>query len=377
MKYSNEEKLSIVARCQQGESVAALSNELAISRSTLYRWLKSFPTDSAGKPLKFSYQEYTLLQRKVEKLQNVITILKSADCLVSAPLKERLYALEPFYGKYGVHTICEALDVDRGTFYNHMLRSKRENAWFEKRREEYCQLIRDVFDEYQQVLGAEKIQTILVQRGHQVSKEYVSRLMSEMGLRSVRMTAKKEYLKLREPERKKNLLQQQFTADQPNQRWVSDVSCFKLKDHYLYVCVIIDLFSRKVIAYKISKKNSTQLITATFKMAYEERNPPTGLIFHSNRGAQYTSHRFQQLLHEHKVQQSFSRPGEPHDNAVAESFFASLKKEELYRRNITSDRAFQASVASYIEFYNTKRPHRTLKNLTPCQMEENFYKNAK
>ena len=96
MKYSNEEKLSIVARCQQGESVAALSNELAISRSTLYRWLKSFPTDSAGKPLKFSYQEYTLLQRKVEKLQNVITILKSVDCLVSAPLKERLYALEPF-----------------------------------------------------------------------------------------------------------------------------------------------------------------------------------------------------------------------------------------------------------------------------------------
>ena len=70
MKYSNKEKLSIVARCQQGESVAALSNELAIPRSTLYRWLKSFPTDSAGKPLKFSYQEYTLLQRKVEKLQN-------------------------------------------------------------------------------------------------------------------------------------------------------------------------------------------------------------------------------------------------------------------------------------------------------------------
>ena len=104
------------------------------------------------------------------------------------------------------------------TFYNHMLQNKRENAWFEKRRQEYCQLIRDVFDEYQHVLGAEKIQTILVQRGHQVSKEYVSRLMSEVGLRSVRMTAKKEYLKLREPERKKNLLQQQFTAAQLNQR---------------------------------------------------------------------------------------------------------------------------------------------------------------
>ena len=119
MKYSNEEKLSIITRYQQGESAIALSNELAIPRSTLYRWFNSFPTDSSGKPLKFSYQEYALLQRKVEKLQNIIIILKSVDCLASAPLKDRLHALEPFYGKYEVHTICEALDVDRGTFYNH------------------------------------------------------------------------------------------------------------------------------------------------------------------------------------------------------------------------------------------------------------------
>lgn len=189
-----------------------------------------------------------------------------------------------------VHTICEALDVDRGTFYNHMLRSKRGNAWFDKRRQEYCQLIRDVFDEYRQVLGAEKIRTILVQRGYQVSAEYVSRLMREMGLSSVRTTAKQEYLKLREPERKKNILRQQFNAQRPNQRWVRDVTCFKLGDHYFYICVIIDLFSRKVIAHKVSKKNSTQLLTATFKMAHEERHPPSGLIFHSDRGAQYTSH---------------------------------------------------------------------------------------
>ena len=87
MKYSNKEKLSIVARCQQGESIATLSNELAIPRSTLYRWLKSFPTDSAGKPLKFSYQEYTLLQRKVEKLQNIITILKLSLIHISEPTR--------------------------------------------------------------------------------------------------------------------------------------------------------------------------------------------------------------------------------------------------------------------------------------------------
>ena len=132
-----------------------------------------------------------------------------------------------------------------------------------------------------------------------------------------------------------------------------------------------------IFHHKVSKKNSTQLLTATFKMAHEERHPPSGLIFHSDRGAQYTSHRFQQLLHKYNTKQSFSQPGKPHDNAVAESFFASLKKEELYRKDHPSDRAFQASVASYIEFYNTKRPHRTLKNLTPCQMEESCCATAK
>ena len=136
--------------------------------------------------------------------------------------------------------------------------------------------------------------------------------------------------------------------------------------------MIIDLFSHKVIAHKISKRNSTQLITATFKMAHEERHPPSDLIFHSDRGAQYTFHRFQQILYEHNTKQSFSPLGKPHDNAVAESFFASLKKEELYRREHPSDRAFQASVASYIEFYNSKRPHHILKNMTLYQMEESF-----
>ena len=181
-------------------------------------------------------------------------------------------------------------------------------------------------------------------------------------------------MKLHEPEKKRTLLRQQFQADRPNQIWVSDVTCFKLGDHYLYTCVILDLFSRKVIAYKISKKNSTQLITSTFKMAWERRRPETKLIFHSDRGSQYTSHRFRQLLHERSVVQSFSNSGKPHDNAVAESFFATFKKEEVYRKNYTSEADFKRGVDSYIGFYNTQRPHRTLKNLTPCQVEDIFIK---
>lgn len=308
----------------------------------------------------------------MKKQANIISILKAVHCTVSAPLKEKLFELEQLYGQYDVYTLCEALEVSRGTFYNYVLRGKHGNAWYDKRREEYRILIRNVFDEYRQVLGAEKIREILVQRGYQTSTKFVARLMQEMGLSSVRSTAKQDYLKLREPEKKKNILQQQFTAEFPNQIWVSDVTCFKWGNRYLYICVILDLFSRRAIAHKVSRKNSTQLITATFKMAVESRKPEAGLIFHSDRGAQYTSHSFQKLIHDHACVQSFSHSGRPHDNAVAESFFASLKKEELYRRDYSSEVAFKHGVDSYIDFYNEKRPHRTLKNKTPCYVEEQF-----
>lgn len=307
---------------------------------------------------------------RVKKLEDIISILKTVNCTFRAPLKEKLAELELLYGQYDVHTLCEALDVSRGTFYNHIFRNKRGNAWFEKRRDEYRILIREVFEEYHQVLGAEKIRTILMQRGYQVSTKFVADLMREIGLISVRTTAKQDYLKLREPEKKKNVLRQQFHTGKPNQIWVSDVTCFKLRDRYLYTCVILDLFSRKVVAYKISKKNSTQLITSTFKMVWEQRSPKAGLIFHSDRGSQYTSHRFQQLLRECSVIQSFSSSGKPHDNAVAESFFATFKKEELYRKDYTSEADFKRGVDSYIKFYNCRRPHRTLRNQTPCQAEE-------
>lgn len=198
--------------------------------------------------------------------------------------------------------------------------------------------------------------------------------MRELGLVCVRSTAKQEYLKLWEPEKKRNILQQQFSANRPNKVWVGDVTCFKLNNRYYYVRVILDLFSRKVISYKVSKKNSTQLITSSFKNVWELRRTEPGLLFHSDRGARYTSHRFQQILQEHAVVQSFSNSGKPHDNAVAESFFASFKKEEPYRRDYDSESEFKRGIDSYIEFYNTRRPHRTLKNRTLCKAEEDYKK---
>lgn len=112
----------------------------------------------------------------------------------------------------------------------------------------------------------------------------------------------------------------------------------------VYVCAILDLFSRKVVAHRVSPKNSTYLTTSTFRQAFQRRNAPQSLMFHSDQGAQYTSKTFRRLLRMNKVVQSFSKSGQPHDNAVMESFFASMKREEIYRTQYKSEQQFIKSV---------------------------------
>lgn len=156
---------------------------------------------------------------------------------------------------------------------------------------------------------------------------------------------------------------------EPNRVWVSDVTCFKINEKYIYVCVILDLFSRKAVAHGVSPKNSTYLITSTFKRAIQSRRTTQGLTFHSDQGAQYTSKAFCKLLRMNKIVQSFSKSGRPHENAVAESFFASMKREEIYRTQYKSERQFRESIDGYINFYNTQRPHSTLAYKTPDKFE--------
>ena len=137
--------------------------------------------------------------------------------------------------------------------------------------------------------------------------------------------------------------------------------------------MVIDLYSRKVVSYSISEYIDTALVTQAFLDAFHTRNPSTSLVFHSDQGTQYTSFEFCNLLKQHKITQSFSAPGSPHDNAVAESFFASIKKEDFRRNYYKTEEEFRTAVAEYVEFYNDYRPHQRLGFLTPNQVEKEFY----
>lgn len=235
-------------------------------------------------------------------------------------------------------------------------------------------VIEQIYNENHQIFGASKIHAILKDRGYAISEKTVADIMHKNGWFSIRPCSKKLYLQ--NEERRQNILNQQFNVSHPNEVWVSDVTYFRYNNKMYYICVILDLFARKIIGYKVSKKNSTQLTKSTFKAVYEKRHP-SDILFHSDQGANYTSKSFTTYLREFNVRQSFSNPGTPYDNSVMESFFKSLKSEKLYRTEFTSERKLREAIDSYMDFYNNKRPHHILSNQTPDAYEERYYSNHK
>ena len=171
-----------------------------------------------------------------------------------------------------------------------------------------------------------------------------------------------------------NHLNQEFNQKAPDMAWASDFTYIKVAGKWYYLCIVMDLFSRKVIAWNISSKPDVDLVMDAFKKAYDKRNRPVGLMFHSDRGTQYTAFSFRKLLDSLNVLQSFSKKGYPYDNACCECFFKYLKKEETNRRIYHSLNELQMSVFEYIEgFYNSRRPHGSLEMLTPNEKEELFW----
>ena len=368
-KYGETEKEIVLRRYNNGTSVTEIQSNTGIPRSTIYAWIKDSVDMESGKK-EMSFKSYRLLERKVERLQGIIEIMKKADCSANDPLEVKLSALEALQGQYSVHMLCEALDVPRGTYYNYILRNKRTNTWYAKRREELRTEIQRIYDDSRQIFGATKICAVMKESGIRVSREMVSELMRDMGLISIRQDAKDLYDK--EQRRFKNYLNQQFSVTRPNEVWVSDVTCFRFNNKNYYVCVILDLFSRMVVGYRIGKVNSTQLVRSTFQMAYEERCPVEPLIFHTDRGSNYHSKTFCALLRSLGVTQSFSRAHIPYDNSVMEAFFSNLKREELYRTKYRSENEFRTAVDTYMVFYNEQRPHAKNGYKTPVKKELDF-----
>lgn len=267
------------------------------------------------------------------------------------------------------------LGVNRSSYYKHYTTEPADRT---KENQKIARLILQIYADYNKRLGAYKI-TYVLQRdyGITVSVGRVYRLMKTLQL--PKMSTEKPRKQYQNPDSSNctNHLRQEFNQTSPNIVWVSDFTYIKAAGKWYYLCVIMDLFSRKIISWHISGKPNVDLVMTAFNKAYKKRNSPSGLMFHSDRGSQYTAFAFRQLLDSLNVVQSFSKKGYPFDNACCESFFKYLKKEETNRKTYHSLQELQLSIFEYIEgFYNSKRPHGSLGLLTPNEKEELFWNQA-
>lgn len=367
--YTNEEKEKMLFRyASEQTDVQDLLQEAGIPKSTFNQWLREYDAQhNCQSENDYSPRNFRHLKLRNLHLEDIIAVLNDSYCSPRAPLRERLNEAERLKSSYNTHLICEALGLSRGTFYNHIKRNHRDRAWFFLRREELKKQIRELFDDTSQIYGVRKVTTVLRKRGVVVSTRLVRELMAEMGLISVRVYS--NYLYSKEFGKYKNYLNQEFDVDAPNRIWFSDVTYFKYKENPHYICVVMDLFSRKVLSHCVGRSETTYLIKRTIRLAYEERQPGNDLIFHSDRGAAYKSEAVRKYLASLKITQSFSRAYTPYDNAVIENFFGSLKKEELCRRRYRSERELKECIKEFIIFYNERRPHEKLNYKTPNEVE--------
>ena len=280
---------------------------------------------------------------------------------------------------FPVSTMCRVLQVSTSGFYKSLNATPSKRA---QRTELIKTSVRKVYYEHKGIYGSYKIADRL-QANEQLEtacRNTVARAMQEMGLKS---RVHKKFRPMttvadRSSKPAPNLLKQDFQATAPNQKWVADITYLPTLAGWVYLAVVIDLFSRKVVGWSISDSLSTPLVRDAMENAIESRRPGSGkLIHHSDRGCQYTSEAFQDLLSSLEIKCSMSRTGCCYDNAVAERFFWSLKHEWTKHETFSDIDDARWSVFKYIDtFYNSVRIHQTLNYQTPNQFEDRYAANC-
>ncbi len=374
--YTQEFKEAAVKYYERNHTIAETLKEFGISESSLFDWKRQY--DQQHDLIingTFKHQNFRQLQEHLRKTECILEVLRKAPCGGSATIDEKMAAIQALEGQYSIHVLCEALNLPRGTYYN---RKRKENqiSSYEKNDELLKPIIRQIFYDSKRRFGRKPIQHKLSELGYRVSEKRVCRLMKEMGLEIQKPQFLAEHQKPLPRMYYKNYLRQQFEQDAPNKAWVSDITYVKVGESCYYICVVIDLFSRRLLSYGISDIMDSTLTLRTFTASFAQRRKPQGLMFHSDQGVQYTAYVFRQYLREQKVKQSFSKPGNPYDNSVCESFFHTLKKEAIYHHLYDTPDELNAVLEEYVHFYNEERLHRKLNMKTPLQIETEFIGHA-
>jgi transposase InsO family protein len=238
--------------------------------------------------------------------------------------------------------------------------------------------IKAAFEESEKTNGAGRIREDLLEQGTRAGKNRIWRLMQENGLhvkttRRFKVTTNSDHKRPVAP----NLVQQNFTAEAPDRLWTGDITYIWTGEGWLYLAVVLDVFSRQIVGWSMNRRMTDDLVIAAFRNALVRRRPAPGFIFHSDRGSQYCSNRFRALIKGAGGVQSMSRTGCCYDNAITESFFGTLKRELVHHCSFTTRQAAQSRIFRYIEgFYNRRRRHSAIGYQTPEKFEQAFLQMA-
>lgn len=265
--------------------------------------------------------------------------------------------------------MCQVLEVSRSGYYKWLNKKPSKNQLFN---EELKIKIAEIYWQHKGRYGSPRIHKQLRKEGYAVNIKRVTRLMRIMGLKAIQ---KRKFKKTTNSNHnlpiKDNLLKRKFDIKKPNKVWVSDITYIPTQTGWLYLAVVIDLYSRKVVGYSMSKSIDANLIVSAVKMAINNRKPESDLIFHSDRGSQYASNKVQNLFKKYNIRSSMSRKGDCWDNAVAESFFGTLKMELVYHQNYLDQTQARVDIFEYIaSYYNNLRLHSYLNYMSPKNYEK-------
>ena len=276
--------------------------------------------------------------------------------------------------EYPITMLCQMMNVSRSGYYA-WLKWKPSHRQHEN--DTLWSAIQAAFQVGRGHYGYRRIHQHLRQLGFSCSQNRVARLMRQHELhpkrkRSYRRTTQSQHTYPLAP----NRLNRCFTAQSPNQKWASDITYIATAEGWLYLAVVIDLYSRQVIGWAMDTHLKKELVMQALQMALAKRRPQQGLIHHSDRGSQYASHAYQAILKAHNILPSMSGKGDCYDNAPVESFFATLKKEAVQQQIYPTRERAKLALFEYIEvFYNRQRLHSTLGYLSPVQFEQQYSRN--
>ncbi|MGB3752150.1 MAG: IS3 family transposase [Arcobacteraceae bacterium] len=265
--------------------------------------------------------------------------------------------------------MCKVLKVNRASYYHWI----KAGCVIKKVDNQLNELIQAIFIQGRNNYGTRRIHDKLLELyGLIVSRKRISNIMKDLNLK-VKM--KRRYKNTTDSNHNlpiaPNILNRDFYASNPDEKYVGDITYISTGEGWLYLATVIDLYSRKVVGWSMADTMRVSLVNDALKMALQHRNPPNGLLWHTDRGSQYASYSHKYLLQEHGIIQSMSRKGNCWDNSVAESFFKTLKSDLVYKTYFYTKKQAQREIFEYIEFYyNRTRSHSYLGNLSPVRFEE-------